>query len=1086
MVDAGRISKDQGRTRISLCLRDCLECLVHIRTHADLRDIDIAVGHRNTCEILLLGLLTACRKLCDCTGLGGLGGLTAGVRIHLGIEDEDVDILAGCEDVIHAAEADIVSPTVATEDPLALLVEEILLLEDLLRKLRAVLRKCIDQSFRCCAVRRTDLIALKPCSASLLGLLGSGTLCELLDLALQAVANSAVCKQHTVTELCVVLEEGVVPSRSLSLLVRRVRRGRRAVAPNRGAAGCIRNVHSVAEELGDKLCVRGLTAACTSARELKERLLELRALDGARLELLNDFLLLRKRNRIIKERLLVRILRERLHDKRLVLHIARADICAAAAARAVEDGDIDCELVARHHLEIRHLHAFRRLLRLFLGHCNRANRSVRADIGALRALDAGIRIPNRNIDRDTALLESSGAVRRSTVHIIHECGNRELVALLRIDRRLNRVDKLLNRLRTVGCVRELETLILCVLPALRNLNLVSARSTCIDCVPVLLDNILTLAAVGLLRSVLHEADCLLLRDDAGQLEECGLKNRVDTGRAHACLDTDLHAVNGVELNLVVVDVLLHLTRQMLLELCIAPCAVQQEGSAVHKLLNHVVLANISRVVASHEVCLVNQIGRLNRLVTEAEVGNRDTAGLLRVIVKVCLCIHVGVVTDDLDGVLVSTDRTVCAEAPELAVRRAFRRGDEVCTGLERKVGHIVHNADREALLLRVLEDSDNVLRRGVLGTQTVATREDRNVLELGVAKCRDHIEVERFTDGTCLLRSVKHFDALHRLRKSFDERLCAKRTVKANLHQTDLLALLGQIVNGLLNRIVDGTHCDDDNLCILCTVVVEELIVRAELCIDLVHVLLHNLRQLVIELVSGLVNLEEDVRVLCLTLFHCVVRVQCVVAECLDCVEIRHVLQILEIPGLNLLNLVGGTETVKEIDKRNSALDCGEVCHRRQVHDFLNGRLTEHCTTGLSTCVNVRVIAENAECVGCNRTRRDIDDAREHLARDFIEVRNHQKKTLRRRIGRGQRACDKGAVNRTCRTCLRLHLRNLNRVTEDVLESLCCPLIRMLSHRRRRGDRIDSRDIGERIRRVRRRLVTIHGFPFSCHVIPPK
>ena len=74
----------------------------------------------------------------------------------------------------------------------------------------------------------------------------------------------------------------------------------------------------------------------------------------------------------------------------------------------------------------------------------------------------------------------------------------------------------------------------------------------------------------------------------------------------------------------------------------------------------------------------------------------------------------------------------------------------------------------------------------------------------------------------------------------------------------------------------------------------------------------------------------------------------------------------------------------------------------------------------------------------------------------------------------------------TCRTCLRLHLRNLNRVTEDVLKSLCCPLIRVLCHRGRRGDRIDSRDIGERIRRVRRRLVTIHGFPFSCHVIPPK
>ena len=711
---------------------------------------------------------------------------------------------------------------------------------------------------------------------------------------------------------------------------------------------------------------------------------------------------------------------------------------------------------------------------------------MRADIGTLRALDASVRIPNRNIDRDTALLVSSRTVRRGAVHVIHECGNRELVALLRVDRRLNRIDELLNRLRSVGCVRELEALVLCVLPALRNLNLVRARNTRIDCIPVLLDDILTLAAVGLLRSILHEADCLLLRDDAGQLEECGLKNRVDTGRAHAGLDTDLHTVNGVEINLVVVDVLLDLARQMLLKLRIAPSAVQQEGSAVHKFLHHVVLANISRVVASHKVCLMNEVGGLNRLVTEAEVRHGDTAGLLRVIIKVCLCIHVGVVTDNLDGVLVCTDGTVCAETPELAVRRAFRRGDEVCPGLEGEVGHIVHNADREALLLRVLEDSDNVLRSRVLGTETVATGEDRNICKFGVAKRSDHIEVKRLTDGTCLLGSVKHFDALHGLRKSLDQCLRAERTIQANLHETDFLALLQQVIDSLLDRVVDGTHCDDNDFRILCAVVVEELIVRAELCIDLVHVVLHNLRQSVIVLVSRLVDLEEDVRVLRLALLLRMVRVQRLIAERLNRVEVCHILQILVIPDLNLLNLVGGTETVEEVDKRNLALDCGEVRHRRQVHDFLYGRLTEHCTAGLSTCVDIRVIAEDAECVGCNRTCGDIDDARKHFTRNLVEVRDHEKQTLRRRIGRGQSACHEGTVYGTCRTCLRLHLRNLNRVTEDVLKSLCCPLIRVLCHRRRRGDRIDSRDIGERIRRVRRRLVTIHGFPFSCHVIPPK
>ena len=40
---------------------------------------------------------------------------------HLGIEDEDVHIVAGGQDVVHAAEADVVSPAVAAEDPDGLL-----------------------------------------------------------------------------------------------------------------------------------------------------------------------------------------------------------------------------------------------------------------------------------------------------------------------------------------------------------------------------------------------------------------------------------------------------------------------------------------------------------------------------------------------------------------------------------------------------------------------------------------------------------------------------------------------------------------------------------------------------------------------------------------------------------------------------------------------------------------------------------------------------------------------------------------------------------------------------------------------------
>ena len=132
MVNTRSISQNQGRTRISLCLCDCLNGLSIISTHGNLSYIYIAVGHCNACKVFLLGLFTASCELSNCTGLCGLGILTAGVGVNLGIEYHNVDILARCQNVVYAAEADIVSPSVTTEDPLRLLSQECLVSNNVL------------------------------------------------------------------------------------------------------------------------------------------------------------------------------------------------------------------------------------------------------------------------------------------------------------------------------------------------------------------------------------------------------------------------------------------------------------------------------------------------------------------------------------------------------------------------------------------------------------------------------------------------------------------------------------------------------------------------------------------------------------------------------------------------------------------------------------------------------------------------------------------------------------------------------------------------------------------------------------------
>ena len=111
---------------------------------------------------------------------------------------------------------------------------------------------------------------------------------------------------------------------------------------------------------------------------------------------------------------------------------------------------------------------------------------------------------------------------------------------------------------------------------------------------------------------------------------------------------------------------------MLIKLFSSPLTVDKEYTARLNVINHLVTLDYVRgVVASNEVSLVDIVRTLNWLIAKTEVRNCDTTGLLRVILEVCLYILVGVVTDNLDRVFVSTNSTVTAETPELTLDCTF-------------------------------------------------------------------------------------------------------------------------------------------------------------------------------------------------------------------------------------------------------------------------------------------------------------------------------------------------------------------------------------------------------------------------------
>ena len=202
------------------------------------------------------------------------------------------------------------------------------------------------------------------------------------------------------------------------------------------------------------------------------------------------------------------------------------------------------------------------------GYCT--DRSVRTYIRAETALDTVVAVPYGNVDSDTALLICGSAGRCTAVCVGADYGYGNGVAFLGVDLDLDVVNEINNVLSVAGSYHNIILFAFSSAPALGNIYLDNVLGTCVDGCPVLLNDVLTLTAIGLLSGCLHQTDRVFLGDDVGQLEESGLQDGVDTCGAHACLNTDLDTVDGVELDIVVMDESLDLRRDTSLKLVLAP------------------------------------------------------------------------------------------------------------------------------------------------------------------------------------------------------------------------------------------------------------------------------------------------------------------------------------------------------------------------------------------------------------------------------------------------------------------------------------------------------------------------------------
>ena len=317
------------------------------------------------------------------------------------------------------------------------------------------------------------------------------------------------------------------------------------------------------------------------------------------------------------------------------------------------------------------------------------------------------------------------------------------------------------------------------------------------------------------------------------------------------------------------------------------------------------------------------IGGTDRFVPEAQMALGHTAGFLGVIFKVCLCILIGIVPDDLDGVLVGADRAVGAQSPELAGQNGLSGSHDVFPNGKGTHRHIVMDAHGEVILLlpcHIIKHRFHMGGDGILGRQSVTSAQDFHgpgALTQGGA----HIFVQRFTHASRLLSPIQHRNDLCALGDRFQQMRNRERPVQMDLYHTDLLPLLHQIVHYFHSRFTDRTHGDNDPFRLMITVVIEQFIVSSGNLVDGVHFFLDHFRQPVICRIAGLSALEEGIRILQGGADRGVLGIQSMIPEIIDPVPVYQLGKVLIIQHIDFLDLMTGTESVKEMHEGNGSLD---------------------------------------------------------------------------------------------------------------------------------------------------------------------
>ena len=308
--------------------------------------------------------------------------------------------------------------------------------------------------------------------------------------------------------------------------------------------------------------------------------------------------------------------------------------------------------------------------------------------------------------------------------------------------------------------------------------------------------------------------------------------------------------------------------------------------------------------------------------------------------------------------------------------------------------------------------------------------------------------VQRFAVSARFFRAVQYGNLLNRIGNSCQEVFFRPRTEHVNVDTADFFALFNEQFNRFFNGLCAGTHSDENEFSIGSTGVVEEMVFTTGDFADFLHVAFRNFRNAVVEFVQGFTMLHKDFSRFAEGNSFRIIRVHAAFTEFTNGIHIEKRTEFFIRNNFDFLDFVRRTETIEEVNDRDTTGNSRCMDDSSQVHDFLNAGFTHHADTSTAHSHGIVVTGKNRIPVGSNGTRSDVEDARQQFAGNFEHITEHDHHALRGRESRRKGTGIQSTVHRTGSTFFRLHFLNLDGRAKQVLTAMSSPFIDVFSHRR--------------------------------------